>query len=121
VKYAKCLPFGEPQVEEFAKSPAAAGHRFGNAVVLSFVCVQWLDGVFTYLGVRIWGLPIEANPILSSAVAHAGLAPGLAAAKLIAISLGIVLHLRETHAVIAWLTAFYIAVAILPWTFLFLR
>jgi hypothetical protein len=95
--------------------------RFGNIVVLSFLCVQCLDGVLTYLGVRIWGLPIEANPIVSSAVAHAGLAPGLAVAKLIAISFGIVLHLRQTHVVVAWLTAFYVAVAILPWTFLLLR
>ena len=95
--------------------------RFGNIVVLSFLCVQWLDGVFTYLGVRTWGPAIEANPIISSAVTHAGLAAGLAGAKLLAISCGIALHLRRTHRVIAWLTALYVAVAILPWTLLFLR
>ena len=99
----------------------AVDSRFGNIAVLSFLCVQWLDGVFTYLGVRTWGLAIEANPIVSSAVAHAGLAAGLAGAKLLAISCGIILHLRRTHGVIVLLTAFYVAVAILPWTLLFLR
>jgi hypothetical protein len=109
-KYAESSRFEERRM--------AGNSRFGNVVVLSFLCVQWLDGVFTYLGVRTWGLAIEANPIIGSAVAHAGLAAGLAGAKLVAASCGIVLHLRRTHRVIAWLTAFYVAAAILPWTLL---
>ena len=85
-----------------------------------FVLVQALDGALTYLGVHIWGLSIEANPIVSSAVSVAGVGGGLAAAKLFAVGLGMVLHLRRVHGVVALLTAFYLAVAILPWTLLFL-
>jgi hypothetical protein len=94
---------------------------FGNVMVLGFLLVQALDGVFTYLGVRIWGPGIEGNPLISSAVAHAGLGAGLAAAKLLAVSFGIVLHLRRVHNLVAMLTAFYLAAAILPWAALFLH
>jgi hypothetical protein len=96
------------------------GALFGDIAVVCFVIVQCLDGVLTYLGVHIWGPSIEANPLVSSAVALAGLGGGLAAAKLAAIGLGMALHLRRVHGVVAFLTAFYIVVAIVPWTLLFL-
>jgi hypothetical protein len=94
--------------------------RFGNVVVICFVVVQYLDGLFTYFGVHIWGASIEANPIVSSAVSIAGVGGGLAAAKLAAIGFGIVLHLRKVHGVVAFLTTIYLVMAILPWTVLFL-
>jgi len=97
-----------------------ANRRFGDIAVVVFVLVQALDGALTYLGVHVWGLSIEANPIVSSAVAVAGIGGGLAATKLFAVGLGMMLHLRRVHGVVALLTGFYIAVAILPWTLLFL-
>ena len=93
---------------------------FGDVMVVSFLIVQYLDGVFTYLGVRIWGPGIEANPIVSSAMTAAGLAVGLGGAKAVAIGFGILLHLRGVHKLVALLTAIYFTVAILPWTALFL-
>jgi hypothetical protein len=93
---------------------------FGDLVVLGFLLVQLLDGVFTYLGVSIWGPEIEANPLVSLAVAAVGLGTGVAVAKLVAIGFGIVLHLRRVHNLVALLTAIYVAAAILPWTALFL-
>ena len=97
------------------------GHgAFGDLAVLVFVVVQCLDGVFTYLGLHIWGISIEANPLVSSAVSFAGVGPGLAAAKLVAVGLGVLLHVRRVHFVVAALSAFYIAVAILPWAVMFL-
>ena len=75
--------------------------------MLVFVVVQGLDGALTYLGVHIWGISIEANPLVSSAVSMAGVGAGLAAAKLFAVGL-------------ALLSVFYIAVAILPWAMLFM-
>lgn len=102
--------------------PWDPGHRrFGDIAVVTFLCVQILDGMFTYLGVRIWGPTIEVNPVISSAVAFAGLGAGLAGAKLIAIGFGIVLHLKRIHTLIAVLTAFYLCAAIVPWTILFLH
>jgi hypothetical protein len=93
---------------------------FGDVAVLGFIIVQCLDGAFTYLGVTIWGPSIEANPLVSSAVAAAGLGAGLAFAKLIAMGFGILLHLCRAHNLVAILTAIYIAAAIIPWTALFL-
>ena len=94
--------------------------RFGDLVVVGFLLVPCLDGVFTYLGVAIWGLSIEANPLISSAMAGLGVAAGLGAAKGVAIGFGMLLHLRRIHNLVALLTAIYFAVAILPWTALFL-
>jgi predicted CDP-diglyceride synthetase/phosphatidate cytidylyltransferase len=93
---------------------------FGDLMVVGFLIMQGLDGVFTYVGVSIWGMSIEANPLLSSAMAVAGLTGGLAGAKLVAIGLGVLLHVRRMHNLVALLTAIYFAVAILPWTALFL-
>jgi hypothetical protein len=98
----------------------SASDLFGNLVVVGFLVVQCLDGIFTYIGIAIWGPGIEANPLISSAVALAGPAAGLAGAKLVAVFCGILLHLLRIHAVVALLTAFYLAVAIIPWTALFL-
>jgi hypothetical protein len=95
-------------------------HRlFGDVAVLGFLFVQFLDGVFTYVGVATWGPNIEANPLISSAVAAAGLGTGLAGAKLVAMLFGVVLHLHRVHSLVALLTVFYFCVAIIPWAVLF--
>lgn len=93
---------------------------FGDLMVVGFLLMQCLDGVFTYLGVGIWGPTIEANPLIGSAMAVAGVAAGLGAAKVVAIGFGILLHLRRVHNLVALLTAIYFTAAILPWTALFL-
>ena len=69
---------------------------------------------------HIWGPSVEANPLISSAVSFVGVGMGLAIAKLFAVSLGMVLHLRRVHIAVALLAAFYLAAAIVPWTMLFL-
>ena len=94
--------------------------RFGDLVIVGFLLMQWLDAVFTYLGIGIWGPSIEANPLISSAMAAAGVLAGLGAAKGVAIGFGMALHLHRVHNLVALLTAIYFAVAILPWTALFL-
>jgi hypothetical protein len=93
---------------------------FGDFVVLAFFAAQLLDGMFTYVGVSVWGPAIEANPLVSSAVAVAGLGAGLTGVKAIAIAFGMLLHLRRLHNLVALLTAIYFAIAILPWTAIFL-
>lgn len=99
---------------------ALSESMFGNVTVVCFVVVQYLDGALTFFGFHTWGPSIEANPLVGSAIAFAGLGGGLALAKLSAIGLGMALHLRKVHLVVALLTAFYVAVAIVPWTMLFL-
>jgi hypothetical protein len=94
--------------------------RFGDLAMLCFLVVQCLDGVMTYLGIVIWGPGIEANPIVSSAVAFAGVGTGLTVTKLVAVCCGIALHLSRVHNLVAFLTAVYIAIAIVPWTAMFL-
>ena len=102
------------------KGQQTAQSGFGDVAVIAFMVVQAMDGVLTYLGVHFWGLSIEANPIVSSALSFAGVGTGLAAAKLFAVGLGMLLHLRRVHLVVAFLATFYVVVAILPWTVLFL-
>lgn len=97
-----------------------SGTRFGDFVVVGFLLMQCLDGVFTYLGVAIWGPSIEANPLISSAMAAGGVVVGLGAAKAVAIGFGFLLHLQRVHTLMAVLTAIYFTAAILPWTALFL-
>jgi hypothetical protein len=93
--------------------------RIGDLAVLGFIIVQFLDGALTYLGLHLFGPSIEANPLVSSAVDFAGIGLGLVAIKLVAIGMGMLLHLQGVHRAVALLTAFYLAVAILPWILLF--
>ena len=62
-------------MERFYKPWDPSPSLFGNVAVLSFLVVQALDGVLTYIGIAFWGPGIEANPIISSAVAYAGPGP----------------------------------------------
>jgi hypothetical protein len=88
----------------------------GDLVLVAFLLVQCLDGVFTYVGVSAFGMGIEANPIVAGLMTHLGHGPGLLSAKIIASFLGICLHLRKVHAAVLLLTGFYLAAAIAPWT-----
>lgn len=115
------FPHPPHRMERLYKPWDTPGSLFGDVAVLGFLFVQWLDWVFTYAGIALWGPSIEANPLISSAVAVAGAGVGLTAAKLVAVSCGIVLHLRRVHAMVALLTAVYVAVAIGPWLAVFLQ
>lgn len=88
---------------------------FGNLVVIAFLLAQACDGVLTYVGVTLYGMHIEGNPILSWMMASMGQGIALAMAKGVAGAFGIVLHLGSVHRVVAVLAAFYIAVAVVPW------
>lgn len=88
---------------------------FGDAALLVFLLAQCFDGVFTYVGVISFGLGVEANPLIALLMVSVGEGAGLVAAKAVAILLGIALHLRQVHAAVAVLAAFYIVVAVVPW------
>jgi hypothetical protein len=96
----------------------ASGTRpwFGDVAVVVFLLVQALDGVLTYVGVSIYGLAMEGNPVIAWLMARMGEGAGLATAKLTAGVFGIALHLSAVHRAVALLTAFYVVVAIAPWT-----
>jgi hypothetical protein len=89
---------------------------FGDAVLVTFLIAQVLDGAFTYMGVMTFGMSIEANPVIAALMLHLGHGTALMTAKLAAATLGIGLHLRGTHGAVALLAAFYLTAAVLPWT-----
>jgi uncharacterized membrane protein len=96
--------------------PERTRSYYGDVVLVLFLLAQCFDGVFTYVGVSTYGLGIEANPLLAGLMTSLGHGTALLAAKIIAATLGICLHLRQVHGAVALLAAFYGAVAILPWT-----
>ena len=102
-------------MERLCRSWDVADDLYGNLLVVGFMVVQGLDGALTYIGIATYGHAIEANPLVSSAIAVAGPGPGLTAAKLLAAACGIVLHLLRVHGLVAALTLFYLVVAIVPW------
>ncbi len=88
---------------------------FGNLVVIAFLVAQACDGVLTYVGVSVYGARIEGTPLLGWLMASIGQGLALAATKAAAGAFGIALHLSAVHRLVAALTAFYLAVAIVPW------
>jgi uncharacterized membrane protein len=100
-----------------AAAPARARRSiFGDLVLIAFLLAQCFDGVFTYVGVVSYGTAIEANPLIASLMVTFGHGTALMLAKTVAAGLGILLHMRQVHGAVAVLSAFYIAVAIVPWT-----
>lgn len=93
---------------------------FDNFIIVTFVLVQILDGILTYKGVSTWGLDIELNPIVGLFMSVLGVALGLVAAKLVGIMAGLIIYWHGFYGFVALLTAIYVAIAILPWTYLFL-
>ena len=101
-----------------ANSGSAATIRrsaFGEFVLVAFLLAQACDGILTYVGVGAYGLHMEGNPLLAWLMTWMGRGPALATAKAAAGGFGIALHLTAVHRVVAVLTLFYIAMAILPW------
>jgi hypothetical protein len=94
---------------------AVRSTRFGNVVVVAFLIAQACDGVFTYMGVAIYGTQIEGNPLLGWLIGALGSGMGVASAKAAAGAFGIALHLVAVHRVVAALAVFYLAVAVVPW------
>jgi|SRR5687767_11418412 hypothetical protein len=86
-----------------------------DALWFTFVAVQALDGVLTYVGVRAFGMGIEANPIVAWYATTFGPAAGLAAAKLFAVGCASVLYVTARHGTVALLTLLYLVFAIAPW------
>ena len=89
---------------------------FGDVILVVFLLAQCFDGVFTYVGVLSFGVSIEANPLIAALMDAFGQGVALTTAKVVAAALGIGLHLRNVHGAVAVLAAFYLVVAILPWS-----
>lgn len=100
---------------------APSRSRFGDLVLVLFLLAQCLDGVFTYVGVRTFGVGIEANPVIAALVLEFGAGAALIGAKVVASLLGIALYLREVHGAVAGLTVFYFAIALVPWTTILIK
>ncbi len=88
---------------------------FGDTVIVLFLLSQALDGIFTYLGLQQFGLSAEANPLIVSVIPVLGQGMAVAAAKVFAATLGVVLHLRGVHRAVAVLTLLYVGLAVVPW------
>ena len=96
--------------------------RFGDMALLGFLIAQACDGVFTYVGIATTGPGIEGNPLISSLMNVMGGGAALVGVKVVAGSLGILLHFTGVHRIVAALTCLYFAAAVVPWaTVLFLQ
>src|SRR5258706_1671974 len=93
---------------------------FGDGVLLIFLFSQLADGAFTYLGVHVFGLDIEATPILSWYIAAFGVGAALVAAKVLATTCAMTLHLTARHRTVGVLTILYLGMAVWPWVTLLL-
>ncbi len=88
---------------------------FGDTIIIVFLVLQALDGIFTYLGLARFGQSAEGNPLIAWVIPVVGQGMAVASAKLVAASLGAILHVTGVHRVVAALTALYLVVAVVPW------
>ena len=88
---------------------------FGNLAIILFLIVQAADGVLTFVGIKLYGLRMEGNPILGWLMEHTGDGYGLLIAKGVAVFMGGMLHLSQVDRVVMTLAIFYLTIAVLPW------
>ncbi len=98
-----------------AQPPSARRSVFGDTIIIVFLVLQALDGIFTYLGLAQFGRSAEGNPLIASVIPVFGQGMAVASAKVFAATLGGSLHLTGVHRVVAALTAFYLLAAVVPW------
>lgn len=106
------------QVASVGSACATGRSSFGDVALVAFLLTQAFDGILTYVGVATFGIGIEGNPLIAWLMGALGHGTGLATAKIMAVCFGIALHLSEVHKAVAALAAFYVVVAIVPWTVL---
>lgn len=88
---------------------------FGDIVWVLFVGAQAADGVFTYVGLRLFGVEMEGNPLIGWYAATLGIGTALASAKLLATTCAAFLHVVGRHLTLASLTIVYLVGAVWPW------
>jgi hypothetical protein len=109
----------EPRAQVYTASydnrlhPRMLGHEL---IFAAFLLTQILDGVLTYVGVSIFGVAAEGNPILAWLMTSYGEVMALTGAKLVAALCGVALYLLAVDRLIAVLTLVYLGVAVVPWT-----
>jgi hypothetical protein len=84
-------------------------------VWIAFALAQAADGVCSYIGLRIFGVGIEGNPLLMWSAAMFGVGITLASAKLAAATCGAFLHRLDRHRTLGLLAMLYFAAAVRPW------
>jgi hypothetical protein len=90
----------------------------GLAILAVFVCVQILDALLTWNGLKRFGAAAEGNPILSFYISFFGAAPALGVAKGLAMCGGGLLCFKSRHVILSILTLVYIVGAVVPWLWL---
>ena len=99
-------------------STAAADARpwdEARVVFAIFVLTQVLDGVLTYVGVRVLGVEVEANVILAGWMALIGAPGALLGAKLLACGCGYILYSTASYRPLAATAGLCLGVAVIPW------
>ena len=100
-----------------AHSTAPSRSRlFGDVVWVFFVTAQAADGICTYLGLHLFGIEMEGNPLIGWYAATFGVGAALVAAKLVAAACAGFLHCVGRHRTLASLTILYLVGAVWPWT-----
>jgi hypothetical protein len=98
-----------------------ASRTLGHHVIFAaFLLTQVLDGILTYIGVSVFGVAAEGNPILAWLMTSYGEVIALAGAKIVAALCGVALYILAVDRLLAVLTLVYIGAALVPWTLVLL-
>ena len=90
--------------------------RFGEIALIVFIVTQALDGALTYMGVRRFGVDVEANALIAWYTLSWGIGRALIGAKAFAVVCATILYINKRHVAIGLLTVMYLAAAVWPWT-----
>lgn len=95
-------------------------------LAFTLATIQIIDGVFTSIGIGMFGLEIEANPLLRSLMSSFGVSETLTVVKFLSILTIYVLFKLSSRVnwiptVFKGLILLYLLAAVLPWTVILSR
>jgi hypothetical protein len=86
-------------------------------LLITFIILQILDGVLTYIGVSTHSIQGEGNPLLSYLMVQYGVINALIIGKLFALLCGISIFILCKHykVIFICLNTVYFSLAVIPW------
>jgi hypothetical protein len=122
----RLLPLSRPHEKKHLSLNPPLQEVSTRYIFLFLVVLQVLDALLTYRGVSMFGMEMEANPLIRILIERFGSFFGLFLVKSIAVLA--VFYLWTLRERVSWipvatkiLSAYYVFFAILPWTYLFIH
>lgn len=89
--------------------------RFLLSLLVCYIVLQVMDGIFTYIAIGAYGYQLEGNPLVRWLMQATNLELGLLCAKIFGIMLGVILYAHHARWALVVVNLVYAVFMVIPW------